>query len=82
MAIFELFEDQKVSVWRRTYYTLEADSLEEAVELVKAGDEDCDECETIYETEEYLDPCDNDGEATQEIYEKKTLEMLWDNKMN
>ena len=31
MAKFDLIVDEKVAVWRRSYITVEADSLEEAV---------------------------------------------------
>lgn len=31
MALFDLIVDEKVAVWRRSYITVEAESLEEAV---------------------------------------------------
>lgn len=35
---FELYEDVKVTTWRRYSYEVEAETLEEAVELVKDGE--------------------------------------------
>lgn len=34
---FELYEDVKVTTWRRYSYEVEAETLEEAVELVRGG---------------------------------------------
>lgn len=81
MKTFKLFEDQLIKVWRRTYYEIEAETLEEAIESIRELDADSDECETLYETEEYLGPGDNDNCPTHEIYNRDTTELIWDNTM-
>ena len=42
---FNLYEDVKVCTWRRYSYEVEAETLEEAVELVKDGDVDSTDME-------------------------------------
>lgn len=61
MKKFNLFVDEKVTIWMRSYVTIEADSLEEAVEKCKNG---------IYDdTIKYLTPELNDGNTTLKIYD-------------
>ena len=47
MAKFRFFQEKEVKTWVRDYYTVEADSLEEAIELIKSADTSLDrlECE-------------------------------------
>lgn len=52
----------------RSYVTIEADSLEEAVEKCKNGDYNDSLEEPLYDTIKYLTPVLNDGNATLEIY--------------
>lgn len=68
MKKFNLFVDEKVTIWMRSYVTIEADSLEEAVEKCKNGDYDNSLEEPLYDTIKYLTPVLNDGNATLEIY--------------
>ena len=60
MALFEVIVDEKVAVWRRSYITVEAESLEEAVKdcLERGADAATDTLDSNYieETEEYLIP--------------------------
>lgn len=60
MEVFELIVDEKVSVWRRSYITVEAESLEEAVKDCLEGGADAAtdtlESDYIFETEECLNP--------------------------
>lgn len=77
MKTFQLYDDQLINVWRRTYYTIEAETIEEAAKLIK--EEDSDEYEILYETEVNVNSCDNNGDATREIYNKDTGELIWDN---
>lgn len=60
MEKFDLIVDEKVAVWRRSYITVEADSLEEAVKdcLERGSDAATDTLDSNYieETEEYLNP--------------------------
>lgn len=36
-------------------------------------------CEELYDCDFYLDPEDNDGEVTREIYNEKDDKLLYDN---
>lgn len=60
MARFDLIVDEKVAVWRRSYITVEANSLEEAVKdcLERGADAATDTLDSRYieETEECIDP--------------------------
>ncbi len=74
---FNLAIDEKVTVWHRLHYTVQADSLEEAVEKLKPEFEDS-ECpeegdvifvqnEALFDTEVLMSLEDNDGQSTREI---------------
>lgn len=60
MALFELIVDEKVAVWRRSYITVEAESLEEAVKdcIERGADAATDTLDSNYitETEECINP--------------------------
>lgn len=81
MALFELIVDEKVAVWRRSYITVEAESLEEAVQdcLERGSDAATDTLESdyIFETEECLPPTSKDP-RTVEVMNRK-YEILGDN---
>ena len=72
MKTFEFFLDQKVTTWMRTEFEVEAENLNEAAEIAKRmfdrGDLEDIEWEEIMDTKEVLQPSDNDGESTAEIY--------------
>lgn len=76
MKKFELYIDEKVSVWRRTLVEVEADTLEEAVNKAAKYDYAPIESEILYETEELLDPT---SKATVEIYDETLNDLLYDN---
>ena len=40
MPIFKLKKDEKIETWWRDYYEIEAESIEEAIEIVLRGEED------------------------------------------
>lgn len=66
---FEFTLDEKMTIWNRKQFTIEADTIEEAkkkaIELVKNGEEiDFYSSEYIYETENPLELSKNDGHAT------------------
>lgn len=46
---FKLYEDIRVATWRRYSYEVEAETQEEAVELIKDGMVDCYDMEELYE---------------------------------
>ena len=58
MTMFDLIVDEKVSVWRRSYISVEAATLEDAVkDCIERGSEAATntlESEYIFETEERL----------------------------
>ena len=86
--IYNINIDEKFTIWARNKLKIEAEKEEEAVqkavEMVKNGDLDYGfdddvlyEYEMMYETSERLDPKENNGEATIEIWSDD--EVKWDN---
>lgn len=86
--IYNINIDEKFTIWARNKLKIEAETEEEAVqkavEMVKNGDLDYGfdddvlyEYEMMYETSERLDPKENNGEATIEIWSDD--EVKWDN---
>lgn len=76
---FNLYEDVKVCTWRRYSYEVEAETLEEAVELVRDGEVDSIDMEEFYDANYFLTPANNEGRATQEIYSAKDDKLLYSN---
>ena len=72
MKTFEFFLDQKITTWMRTDFEVKANDLNEAVKIAKQMYEDGDleqiSWEEIMDTQEILNPKDNGGESTAEIY--------------
>jgi len=72
MKTFEFFIDQKITTWMRTDFEVKANDLNEAVKIAKQMYEDGDleqiSWEEIMDTQEILNPKDNGGESTAEIY--------------
>ena len=52
--IFNLNLFELVEVWNRIEVSVEAKTLEEAIEKVKEGDCNYDECEELYDTQELI----------------------------
>ena len=77
---FQLYEDVKVATWRRYTYDVEAETLEEAVGVVKDGEADCIDMEDFYNVDDYMSPQENGGRATHEIYSAKDDVLLYSNK--
>ena len=77
MKTFEFFLDQKVTTWMRTEFEVKANDLNEAVKIAKqmydAGDLEGVRWEEIMDTKEVLQPSDNGGESTAEIYNMNQL---------
>ena len=77
MKTFEFFLDQKVTTWMRTDFEVKANNLNEAVKIAKQMYEDGDleqiRWEEIMDTKEVLQPSDNGGESTAEIYNMNQL---------
>jgi hypothetical protein len=77
MKTFEFFLDQKVTTWMRTDFEVKANNLNDAVKIAKqmydAGDLEQISWEEIMDTKEVLQPSDNGGESTAEIYNMNQL---------
>ena len=77
MKTFEFFLDQKVTTWMRTDFEVKANNLNEAVKIAKQMYDDGDlegvSWEEIMDTKEVLQPSDNGGESTAEIYNMNQL---------
>lgn len=66
---FEFTLDEKMTIWNRKQFTIEAETIEEArqkaIELVENGEDiDFYSSELLDETEELMDVSKNDGHAT------------------
>jgi len=72
MKTFEFFLDQKVTTWMRTNFEVEAENLNDAVKIAKEmydrGDLEDIDWQEIMDTKEVLQPKDNGGESTAELY--------------
>jgi len=77
MKTFEFFLDQKITTWMRTDFEVKANDLNEAVKIAKQMYDDGDleqiSWEEIMDTQEILNPKDNGGESTAEIYNMNEL---------
>jgi len=77
MKTFEFFLDQKVTTWMRTDFEVKANDLNEAVKIAKEmfdrGDLEDIAWQEIMDTKEVLQPRDNGGESTAEIYNMNQL---------
>jgi hypothetical protein len=89
MKTFEFFLDQKVTTWMRTEFEVEANDLNEAVKIAKEkfhrGDLDEIAWHEIMDTKEVLQPKDNGGESTAEIYnmnERGDVMEVYNNKVD
>lgn len=86
MNEFDFYLDHKHTIWYRNKFTIEANTLEEAkAKVLQICDSDTDELpsedwDLLHETAEYLTPIENGGEATQELYENNSGEIIWTNK--
>ena len=72
MKTFEFFLDQKVTTWMRTDFEVKANDLNEAVKIAQEkfsnGDLEDIAWQEIMDTKEVLQPSDNGGQSTAEIY--------------
>ena len=73
---YKYYVDTKYTMWDRNHYEIEANSQEEADELAKklADNEERQmtdfhtETEALYDTFEEIDPNENNGYSTAEVY--------------
>ena len=89
MKTFEFFLDQKVTTWMRTEFEVNASDLNEAVKIAKEmydkGELQDIGWQEIMDTEEVLQPIDNNGESTAELYnmnEHGDLLEVYNNKVD
>lgn len=82
---FDFYIDERVRIWNRLKFCVEAETLEEAKEkalymLIKER-EDIDfwDSEILHDTLTEMEPEDNEGNATLELYCDTNNEMLYDN---
>ena len=81
MTKYRFYEDRKVAVWERIYFSIEAATIEEAeakaaamahTSLYAAACDDAaieiEESETHYETIQEIAPSENEGRATVRIH--------------
>lgn len=73
MAIFKLKKDEKVETWWRDYYEIEADSIEEAVEIILSGEVDPYDTESMVDLQ--MEPTEIEilDEADNIVYDSKQL---------
>ena len=76
METFSYYFDEKVTVWNRNHFTVDAETKEEADKIAKDyilekdidWDIDIDFSEYLYDTEENITPEENRGFRTLELY--------------
>lgn len=76
MSEFNFYKDRKVTEWERYYYSVEAESLEEATQMILNGNTEWYDWEKIDDTVEYMSPDENNGEPTVELYNDDTEELI------
>ena len=81
---FEFFKDTLGTIWYRDCVEIEADSYEEAVQIITDAAENHDDletlwCEPIWETWNETTIDNNDGFATLEIQNPETRKIIYTN---
>jgi hypothetical protein len=82
---FDFYIDRKVTIWVREQHSIEAESEEEAKkEMIEAFkdnlcSESFDEQEWLYDTETFMEPGDNGGQSTAELFYSDNDELLTTN---
>lgn len=76
---YSLYVDRLYSIWNRTWYEVEANSLDEAIKMCIDGDIDSIDTEDIYESATELTPYDNNGKATLEVYQTDDDKQIYKN---
>lgn len=79
METFNLCVDRKYTVWEREYYTIEAESENEALEKCLSPDTEADDCEFMYDTADYMTPDQNDNYPTLEVFNDDTNKRIFSN---
>lgn len=85
MQEFDFYIDEKVTIWNRLKFSVEAETLDEAKEkaIFLATQEreeiDFDDSHFLFDTITELEPEDNLNNSTIELYCKKDDELLYEN---
>jgi len=84
MKTFDFYLDQKVTTWMRTHLTIRTESYEEAkaeaIRRVVEGDIDEIPWDEIDGTKEVIEPHENEGQPTQELFHWDGFDAVWNNK--
>lgn len=76
---YNFYVDRKSTIWDREYYTVEAESEEEALEKILYDGVDSYDHETLYDSQEYIEPEENNGESTLEAYDGENDTLIYTN---
>ena len=82
MSKFDFYIDKKITMWVREHHTIECETLDEAKDkMITAFNEDSfdntyDTTESLWGTETDMEPDDNNGESTAELFCSDTEELL------
>lgn len=78
MSEFNMRVEERISMWRREYVTVEAETLEEAIQKCIDGDYDIDDSEDLYGTAERMD--ENEvQDSTFEIFQDDSDSLVYTN---
>lgn len=78
MSEFNMRVEERIAMWRREYVTVEAETLEEAIQKCIDGDYDIDDSEDLYEIAERVD--ENEvQDSTFEIFQDDSDSLLYTN---
>lgn len=82
---FDFYIDERVMIWNRLKFSVEAETLEEAKEkavfMVTNDREEIDfyDFELLQDTLTEIEPEDNDGNSTLELYCEKDTDLIYEN---
>ncbi|NDV63995.1 hypothetical protein [Bacteroides sp. 224] len=89
MAEFDFFLDRKMTGWRRDSFTIEAETKEEALKIVREAfqtgegenlvNSNCFDSSHLDETEEYFTIEQNNGLSTEAVFFDETGEEVYQN---
>ena len=82
---FDFYIDERVRIWNRLKFSVEAETLEEAKDMaifmVTKDREDIEfyDSELLHDTLTELEPEDNEGNSTIELYCEKDTDLIYEN---
>lgn len=87
MAKYKFYQDLKIKVWQRNYFVVESSSKKEAIEQAKKFQNheifetlDAWDGEIFTDTQVTLEPSENNGKATIQVWDAETNSMIASNK--